>query len=254
MYVDLLSRSYVAKLFCSPVVQPRRRAPAAELSPVKASPPPSPFSPTAGKENIMTFNALASSVARQPLGARSNLPQARLALKPSADHVRERRGGRALGDLTANKNKENTSHVTKKDAGKVKEKDHVRDRVKEWEREKERLRQIERLEEIERERDEKIEEEKERAAKQKTEEVTNKVVHRVDKDNRRVATTPTPLTSPVESTFTSGNAHPHPLMYTKLDHEHSESSESPQSVNDSSLNVFKHNVRKSIGQYQVDET
>ncbi|RDB19031.1 MAP/microtubule affinity-regulating kinase 4 [Hypsizygus marmoreus] len=219
-------------------IQSRKRAPAAELSPIKASPPNSPFSSAAGKENIRTFNAIASAASRKPLGnaaGRENLPAARLMLKPSVYDVKDkdRRRSRVLGDMTGNQNNENVADGGKRDAaskGKVKEKDHVRDRVREWEREKERLREMSRLEEIERERDEKVEEEKEKPAWQKNvDAAAAKVAERnSDKDNRRTMLVPSPLTSPVESVFTS------------------ESSQPPRSANDSSLSVLKHSIRKSI--------
>ncbi|KAF5382497.1 hypothetical protein D9615_003045 [Tricholomella constricta] len=206
----------------------RKRAPPTGLSPVKASPPNSPFSSAAGKENIKTFNAFAASASRKPLGSishRENLPLSRVVPKPSGELPKK---GRVLGDSTArSRNMENVGvGVTKEKEASLKgKKDPVRDRVREWEREKERMRERARLEEIERERDEKIEEEEEREKVRKEKEA--------DKENHHAG-----ALTPVASSFTT----------TDHNLDGVESSEAPRrlSINDSSLNVFKHNIRKSI--------
>ncbi|GLB38202.1 putative protein tyrosine kinase [Lyophyllum shimeji] len=210
-------------------LQPRKRAPPMELSPVKASPPSSPLCSAAGKENIRTFNAMAASVSRKPLGnisARENLPPASPATKPVGADASRR--GRVLGDVTArSRNAENMAPSARgRDAPSAKaKKDPVRDRVREWERERERMREMQRLEEIERESDEREREEREKEKERAKDAV------REEKENRRVASVvPTPVTSPVASSFTI---------------ESSEGARRP-SINDSSLSVFKHTIRKSI--------
>lgn len=159
-----------------------------DLSPIRAS----PLSNAAAKENISSFNRLASvaisvnkkkNVAnnenrdqskvnfkaspnnntnasiRRPLGAlspRGNIPRhVSLVKKPSGNT----HGGKALKVLGENGDKERT---------KGKESTNVKDRVKDWERERERLREMARLEEIQRERDDLYE-------KKKKERVTEKV-------------------------------------------------------------------------------
>ncbi|KAF8073913.1 hypothetical protein FPV67DRAFT_774267 [Lyophyllum atratum] len=219
-----LTRARSQPRVASAKLRPRKRAPPMDLSPVKASPPSSPFSSAAGKENIRTFNAFAASTSRKPLGnisGRENVPTSRVVPKPSGDLVKDVRRGRVLGDLTRNRNTENVDASVRETSVKGK-KDPVRDRVKEWERERERMRERERLEEIERERDEKVEQEKEKEKGPARE---------FNKENRRVSLVPTPLTSPVVSSFTTTG-----------------SSEVPRrsSINDSNINIFRHNIRKSI--------
>lgn len=151
-------------------MQPRKRPhvpPIVDLSPIKASPPGSPPTSASAKENIQTFNKLAkvanANNARRPFGVlspTSNVPRAPLSAKPSAEDAKNKRKGRALGDVTStNRNNENAN------LGKGKESSSVRDRMREWEREKERLREMSKLEEIERERDEQREREKEKKIK-----------------------------------------------------------------------------------------
>lgn len=133
-----------------------------DLSPIKASPPGSPLTSAAAKENISTFNKLAKAAnatnARRPFGVlspSSNLPRPPVSAKPSTEDHKNKRKGRALGDVTsANRSNENANH------GKAKESSSVRDRMREWEKEKERLREMSKLEEMERERDEHLEEKK----------------------------------------------------------------------------------------------
>ncbi|KAG6878514.1 hypothetical protein C0993_005445 [Termitomyces sp. T159_Od127] len=142
----------------APKPTPRRRVPTGELSPVKASPPVSPFSRAAGKENIRMFNAVAASTPSRrpftPLVNRENLSASRVAAPGKS---------RVLGDSTSRR-----QNGVAQTPVPVKKRDPVRDRVREWERERERMREMERLEEIEREReeaDEREREEEERAAK-----------------------------------------------------------------------------------------
>lgn len=162
--------------------------PIADLSPIEAS----PLSNASAKENISSFNRLASvaiiankkknvannenkdqnkvtfkaspnnntnASTRRPLGAlstRGNIPRhVSLVKKPSGNS----QGGKALKVLGENGDKDRT---------KGKESTNVKDRVKEWEREKERLREMARLEEMQRESDnlyEKKERVKEKAKK-----------------------------------------------------------------------------------------
>lgn len=144
-----------------------------------------------------------------------------------------------MGDPSGNRNNENASYLVKDVLvkGKAKEKDHVRDRVREWEREKERLREMEKLAEIERERDEKIEEEKEKATLKAT----------LEAENRRVMAAPTPMTSPAGSSLTSGIIRSVSPFQPAPDSKPTDSDLLPSVANDSSLNVFRHNIRKSIG-------
>lgn len=153
-----------------------------DLSPIEAS----PISNASAKENISSFNRLASvaisankkknaannenrdqskvtfkaspnnntnASTRRPLGAlstRANIPRhVTLVKKPSGNS----NGGKALKVLGENGDKDRT---------KGKESTNVKDRVKEWEREKERLREMARLEEMQRESDDLYEKKKER--------------------------------------------------------------------------------------------
>ena len=157
----------------------------------------------------MRFNALASNATRKPLGAvntNTTSRQPTLVAQTSSD-MKEKRRGRALGDLTANKNKENTGDVSRRDAvakGKAKAIDHVRDRVKEWERERERLREMSRLEEMDKEQDQMLELGEEEISTQKVE-IIKKADNDSDKENRLSASfAPSSLTSPVSSTVTLG--------------------------------------------------
>ncbi|KAF8799033.1 hypothetical protein BYT27DRAFT_7202794 [Phlegmacium glaucopus] len=182
-------------------VPPRKRVPVPpimDLSPIKASPPTSPFSDASAKENILSFNRLASVAisvnkkknipnnenrdennvnvnphtnnntnanSRRPFGTvstRGNIPRPVSALvgKPSGNS----RGGKALKVLGESQNID-------KEQTKGKESTNVKDRVKEWEREKERLREMTRLEEMERERDDLYEKKKKEKVKEKAKKV-----------------------------------------------------------------------------------
>ena len=179
-----------------------------DLSPIKASPPTSPFSNASAKENISSFNRLASVAisvnkkknltnnenrdgnkanfkattnnninpsTRRPFGAlssRDNIPSSvvsTLAKKPSGNS----NGGKALKVLGASQNVD-------KARSRGKESTSVKDRVKEWERERERLREMARLEEMQRESDDFYE-------KKKKERVTEKAkkVKVVDSEKNR---------------------------------------------------------------------
>jgi serine/threonine-protein kinase GIN4 len=156
------------------------------LSPVEAS----PLSSASAKENISSFNRLASvaisankkknaannengdqskvafkaypnntdASTRRPLNAvttRGNIPRhVSLVKKPSGNT----HGGKALKVLGDNGDKGRT---------KGKESTNAKDRVKEWEREKERLREMARLEEIQRESDDLYEKRKKERGKEK---------------------------------------------------------------------------------------
>ena len=161
------------------MIQPRKRnpvAPVVALSPIKASPNPSPYTGTVtAKENIMSFNRLAATMvdnekkknrvagkeqrpnptdvsptvnARRPFGiaTRDNLPRpvSMLSKKPSGNS----HGAKAVRVLGGIRN------TNLDERGKSRESTSAKDRVREWEREKVRLREMERLQEIEKERDE----------------------------------------------------------------------------------------------------
>ena len=165
--------------------------PVADLSPIRAS----PLSDASAKENISSFNRLASvaisvnkkknaannenrdqnkvnfkaspnndtnATTRRPLGTlstRGNIPRhISLVKKPSGNSY----GGKALKVLGENGDK---------DRNKGKGSTNVKDRVKEWEREKERLREMARLEEMQRERDDLYEKRKKERAKEKAKKI-----------------------------------------------------------------------------------
>lgn len=167
-------------------MQPRKRVPVppvVALSPVKASPTPSPYTGTVtAKENILAFNRLAATMtdsdkknrsynkeqsspanvsvfpnnARRPFGVltRDNLPRSVsiLSKKPSGNS-HGAKAVKVLGDIR------NTSLD---DRDRNRESTSAKDRIREWEREKERMREMERLQEIEKERDELYRKDKER--------------------------------------------------------------------------------------------
>ncbi|TFK40865.1 hypothetical protein BDQ12DRAFT_648195 [Crucibulum laeve] len=262
-----LSKSRSQTKVATSKIQPRKRVPAPpimDLSPIKASPPTSPLTSASAKENIASFNALASSTksrgGRQPLGAvsgRENLPkQQRLAGKPSVDDVakNKHRNSRVFGD----------TRNTNTPSGKGKDSTNVKDRVREWEREKQRLREMERLEELERDRDEQIErgdegeqeteqeheqEDQEREERQEKEAIQEKKkrrnAHRSsvqdlewDKENVN-AYMRTGSTSPVL---------PLPQLTSPLTKAvlRAIPSDTPRTTKDSSRNIFKHSIKKSI--------
>jgi serine/threonine-protein kinase GIN4 len=166
-------------------------APIADLTPIEAS----PLSNASAKENISSFNRLASvaisannkkngandenreqnkvtfkaspnnntnASTRRPLGAlstRGNIPRhVSLVKKPSGNS----QGGKALKLLGENGDKDRT---------RGKESTNVKDRVKEWEREKERLREMARLEEMQRENDDLYEKKKKERVKEKAKKI-----------------------------------------------------------------------------------
>ena len=164
--------------------------PDADLPPIEAS----PLSNASAKENISSFNRLASvaisankknaandenrdqnkvtfkaspnnntnASTRRPLGAlstRGNIPRhVSLVKKPSGNS----QGGKALKLLGENGDKDRT---------RGKESTNVKDRVKEWEREKERLREMARLEEMQRESDDLYEKKKKEKVKEKVKKI-----------------------------------------------------------------------------------
>ena len=172
-----------ARLISFIVAQPRKRVPAPpviDLSPIKASPNNSPsYSSATAKENIMSFNRLASIASsdkkkqantsvnrvRRPLGVlgvSNNIPVSSLSKKPSGN-THGVKAMKVLGDLSRDANISVTANESTESRGST----NVKDRVREWEREKERLREMERLEEMERERDELYKREKEKRKREK---------------------------------------------------------------------------------------
>lgn len=257
--ISLLTKAKPSPKVAATKSQHRKHGPAspiADLSPIKGSLTDSPLASAARKENVSpSLNVITNSVAptRKPFGAvngRENIlqtqPQLHVQLpRPSADGVKDkdRRRSRVLADITVNQNIEKVKESGK---GKVKDrqggKDQVRERVRDWEREKERLREMARLEEIERERDEMIEEAEKgkemvewREQMETPQKKTEKEEERgSDKENLRAVVSP-PAMSPTTSTF---------MTESEAD---AEASESPiRSTNESSLSVFRHNVRRSI--------
>lgn len=176
--------------------------------------------------------------------------------------MKERRKSRILGDLTAAKNNENAAvnvnGVKRDKATKGKDKDHVRERVRDWEREKERLREMSRLEELERERDEQIEEQKESAARQKRVSVVKE--REQDKENTysnwkadNTAATSVPYlpSSFIIPSATLGNFFFHWIFGYDAnavpDINFFANDSSPRLIPESSLTIFKHSIKKSIG-------
>lgn len=195
------------------VAQPRKRVPVlpvADLSPIKASPNPSPAPPhiyhnantsanmsatAKAKENISSFNRLAATVAgdvkkergtptngRKPFGALNanatqNLPVDKSAqshtqrlVKKPSGHSHGAKAVKILGDVSTNGTVNVNGSFTAANTSKDST-SSVRDRVKEWERERERLREMARLEEMEKERDEIYKREKKRREKERKMEV-----------------------------------------------------------------------------------
>lgn len=177
-------------------MQPRRRVPAApviDLSPIKASPTPSPYTGTnTAKENILSFNRLAATMhgdkkknrfenkeqdtanvsitsnVRRPFGVltRDNQPRpvSMLSKKPSG-HSHGAKAVKVLGDIR---------NASLDERDRSRESTSAKDRVREWEREKERMREIQRLEEMEKERDEIYKNQKERKMQEKSEKAKRK--------------------------------------------------------------------------------
>lgn len=131
-------------------------APAANLSPIQASPPATP----SGKENANVRTPHSGHRSnRKPFGNannRENIAQPQF-VKP-VDQPKRR--SRVLGDSTARyANDENVDKPKKMKEVKSKEKiNHVKQRVRDWEIERQRLRELQRLEELEREQEEADEE------------------------------------------------------------------------------------------------
>ena len=145
--------------------------PIADLSPVRAS----PLSNAAAKENISSFNRLASVVNKKKNAANHEIrEQIKVNLKASPNNDTIASARRPLGTLSTRNNIPRHVSLVKKPSGnsnggkalkvlgelqnvdkerKGKESTNVKDRVKEWERERERLREMARLEEMQRESD-----------------------------------------------------------------------------------------------------
>ncbi|EAU85877.2 CAMK/CAMKL/MARK protein kinase [Coprinopsis cinerea okayama7 len=176
-------------------IQPRRRPapPVIDLSPIKASPPASPYASASAKENMAAAANRNRSVAghkenkhgtassRRAFGAiiapdnNTIMPppplSTRIPIKTLDEMTSRRRSG--LFDSTRSRSNlalsNKTSNINLKDGDRslsgslrANGSNNVKDRVLEWEREKQRLREMERLEELERERDEHFEREKAR--------------------------------------------------------------------------------------------
>ena len=171
------------------LAQPRKRAPApiADLSPVEAS----PISTASAKENISSFNRLASvaiSANKKKNAANNeNRDQTKVALKGSPNNNTNANTRRPLNAVTTRGNIPRHVSLVKKPSGnshggkalkvlgengdkgrtKGKESTNAKDRMKEWEREKERLREMARLEEMQKESDDLYEKKKKERAKEK---------------------------------------------------------------------------------------
>ena len=152
------------------------------MSPVDAS----PLSDASAKENISSFNRLASvaiSANKKKNAANNeNRDQSKVTYKASPNNTTNASARRPLGALSTRGNIPRHVSLLKKPSGnshggkalkvlgengdkgrpKGKESTSVKDRVKEWEREKERLREMARLEEMQRESDDLYEKKKER--------------------------------------------------------------------------------------------
>ncbi|KAH6912813.1 CAMK/CAMKL/MARK protein kinase [Coprinopsis sp. MPI-PUGE-AT-0042] len=178
----------------------RRRGaiPAIDLSPIKASPPASPYAkenaesrfrskavPAAtakGKENQPSRRAFGdvtsaadNNAIQPPPPLSSNIPIKSLHELTSQSRSGLAKGGRSASNLSVQR-KEKTKENEPEEGDwsmtgsmRAKASNSVRDRVKEWEREKQRLREMQRLEELERERDEHYEREKERRREKRAE-------------------------------------------------------------------------------------
>ncbi|KAK7469012.1 hypothetical protein VKT23_003508 [Stygiomarasmius scandens] len=197
-------------------VPARKRVPipnAADLSPIKASPPTSPSNSTPSHGRVTSIRS--SPNKRPPLAAlgsrgRGNVPSARIPVQPSIDKLAEKHRGRMLSDLVGP-----NPHARK---GKGKE-NHVSQRVRDWERERERLREMSRLEELE--KDTETEQETESEVPQERKE---------DFGRNIVNLTETPVSAPASSTYL-----PEVVV-----------SPSEETVPRPARNGFKHRVRSSI--------
>ena len=171
------------------LAQPRKRAPGppiVDLSPVDAS----PLSNASAKENISSFNRLASvaiSAKKKNAANNENRDQSKVALKGSPNNNTNASTRRPLNTVIARGNIPRHVSLVKKPSGhshggkalkvlggnvdkgrtKGKESTNAKDRVKEWEREKERLREMARLEELQRESDDFYEKKKKERAREK---------------------------------------------------------------------------------------
>ena len=183
------------------------------MSPIDAS----PLSNASAKENISSFNRLASvaiSANKKKNGANNeNRDQSKVTYKASPNNNTNASTRRPLGALSTRGNIPRHVSLLKKpsgnsyggkalkvlgengDKGRIigKESTSVKDRVKEWEREKERLREMARLEEMQRESDDLYEKKKERVKekskknrtvdwKEKGEEEEKKIENELEKE------------------------------------------------------------------------
>jgi len=196
-----LSAFSVSDNCCYTIVQPRKRPPVppiVDLSPIKASPPTSPFSDVSAKENISSFNRLASVAIsvnkRKNIANNENRDENKVHFNPSTNNDTNASARRPFGTLSTSDNiPRPTSALVKKPSGnsrggkalkvlgevqnvdkertKGKQSTNVKDRVKEWEREKERLREMARLEEMEKENDDLYEKKKKERVKEKAKKI-----------------------------------------------------------------------------------
>lgn len=171
--------------------------PVVGLSPIKASPHSSPFSSAAAKENISSFNRLASvansAKKKKNWANNENGGGNAISFKASPNNNTNANTRRPFGTSTRDNIPRPVSVLTKKPSGnsggkkalkvlgesqnvdkertKVKGSTNAKDRMKEWEREKERLREMAQLEEMQKERDEIYENKKREEVKEKAKKV-----------------------------------------------------------------------------------
>ncbi|KAF8627400.1 hypothetical protein AX17_006215 [Amanita inopinata Kibby_2008] len=206
-------------------------APIVDLSPIKASPPGTPISSAAAKENanIRVLNSNQKN-GRKPFGNinnRENISQPQF-IKP-ADEEQTKRRSRVLGDLTTrHRNDENMNKGRKEREVQSKAKmSHVKERVLDWERERERLREMERLEEMEREREE-------------TEQVLKEDVH-IIQDIEQGIQRRSPQDSPNVAAFSPQIASAATSALSSV-----ASDNAPRRTSNSGLSHLKHSIKKSI--------
>ncbi|KAF7314512.1 Protein kinase domain-containing protein [Mycena kentingensis (nom. inval.)] len=195
-----------------PAVKAQKRVPvpgAADLSPIKASPPVSPSVTTAPTRLPLATNR-----------TRENLPQPpKHRREASRDTSRDTLRIKPLAELTANRKR-----------------DSVRDRVREWEREKERLREMERLDELERDRD--AQREKEREESERRQKALAARERQRNKENETEGTSNALPTPPVAIPSTPGPA-------TQATVSSPEITVSPRS-NSFAIQSFKHSIKLSF--------
>ncbi|KAJ8523229.1 hypothetical protein ONZ45_g266 [Pleurotus djamor] len=222
-------------------IKKRVPAPVSDLSPIKASPPASPFSIARSRKTQNTTASPSPTFGRAggrkpfgPLGAsNANTPSHKEnshsspAYSSGKKHLGERR---VLGDVTdARRNAENISPIKVGLVPKVKSKpkDKVKERVRDWERERERLREMQKLEELERERDEQFERERV-SHEQEVEDAVKEI-------------------SATDQTEDTGRSSPTGSQFTVITVASSVPEEPfPRTPNDSSLSGIKHTFKRSI--------